>query len=472
LIIFYLILFLIISLSSQGCGIIGIRRELDCMIFRSISLKKLGCLILTVLLICITASCGSQLLMENAAKVELRNFSESNGLYNSVCYNGNDYIAVGTNGRIDRIKPDKSVTTLPAVTSASLNDVISMNGIDVAVGDSGVVLVAKDGGNFSAVKSKTSKSLYGITVYKGKFWAAGAEGTIICSSDGKHWKSINSGIKSDIHSIAANEENIMAVAGESQVLMSVDGEKWDLLDYNEYYKGLAEPCRFRSVQAVADSFFVLGEHLNIPGSPAIMSTVDGKIWMDHALNMINEMPPEQFFPLTVNAIAVDSDQLVVACNDGKILTMPNCSTCNKLDIVCSKNINDIESANGLFILVGDDFWFDILQPSDFRQYNISAVQALEDYYNGAYIVDVRSDDEYSQLHITGSIHIPVDEIETKLEEMIPDKSSEIIFYCAKGVRAQKALEKALLMGYKKVYNLGGIDAWPYDTETGSFSGSK
>jgi len=439
------------------------------MMCGSMSLKKLGYLILTVLLISMTASCGSQLVMENTRIIELDNYSDSTGAYNAVCYNGNEYIAVGTNGRIDRIKPDKSVTVLPAVTSLSLNDVVSMNGIDVAVGDSGIVLVSKDGGSFKPVKSKTPKSLFSITVFDGKFWAAGAEGTIIFSSDGKRWKSINPGVKNDIHSIAANEEMIMAVAGESQVLMSVDGEKWDVLDYNEYYNRLAEPCRFRRVQALADVFFVLGEHLNIPGSPAILSTFDGKIWMDHVLGMINDLPPEQFFPLTVNAIAVDADQLVVACNDGKILTLPDCPTCNKLDIICTDNINDLVSANGLFTLVGDDFWFDILRPDDFRQYNISAVQALEDYYNGAYIVDVRTDDEYSQLHITGSIHIPVDEIETKLEEMIPDKSSEIIFYCAKGVQAQKALEKALLMGYKKVYNLGGIDAWPYDTETGGFS---
>jgi len=71
------------------------------------SLKKLRYLILTVLLISMTAGCGSQLLMENTGKIELKNYSESTGAYNAVYYNGNDYIAVGTNGRIDRIKPDK-----------------------------------------------------------------------------------------------------------------------------------------------------------------------------------------------------------------------------------------------------------------------------------------------------------------------------------------------------------------------------
>jgi len=120
----------------------------------------------------------------------------------------------------------------------------------------------------------------------------------------------------------------------------------------------------------------------------------------------------------------------------------------------------------------DGFWFDILQSGNFRQYNISAAQALEDFNNGAYIVDVRSYEDYSQLHIKGSIHIPLDELEAELEKIAPDRSSKIIFYCAKGVKSQKALEKALLMGYEKVYNLGSIDDWPYDTETGGISNGR
>ncbi|HCC35092.1 MAG TPA: hypothetical protein DEQ02_05455 [Ruminococcaceae bacterium] len=48
--------------------------------------------------------------------------------------------------------------------------------------------------------------------------------------------------------------------------------------------------------------------------------------------------------------------------------------------------------------------------------------------------------------------------------MVPDKSREIIFYCAAGGRAQTALEQALDLGYETVYNLGGISDWPYEIE--------
>jgi rhodanese-related sulfurtransferase len=451
------------------------RRELVCMICKIPTLKKLGFLILTALLVTMTVSCDSQILLKNTGKIqpmEPTDNSKQTEAYHAVCYDGNSYIAVGTNGRIDRIKSDKTVTNLPPATTLSLNDVISVNGTDIAVGDVGIVLVAKDGENFKPVKSKTTKSLYSITVFKETFFAAGAGGTIIYSSDGKRWTKIDSGIKNDILSITANERMCMAITRESQILMSNDGKEWSVLDYNKFYDGLAEPCLFRNVYTEGDMFFVTGEHMNIPGSPAIMSTYDGELWIEHAINMINDKLSEELFPITANAIAVDTDQLVVACNDGKLLTVTDCSTCNKLDVICDKNINDLVAANGLIVLVGDEYWFDIFQSGNYRQYSISAAQALEDYNNGAYIVDVRSYEDYSQLRIKGSIHIPLDKLEVELERLIPDRSSKIIFYCAKGVKSQTALEKALLMGYDRVYNLGGIDDWPYDTETGNISGDR
>ncbi len=389
--------------------------------------------------------------------------------YRAVCYDGAVFIAVGAGGRIDRIEPDKTMTSLPAVTKECLNGAASSKGIDVAVGDGGVILRAKDGSDFKKVKSGTTRSLYGVTVFNGSFWAAGASGTLLCSSDGEHWKSVSTGVKNKFLSIAANEKMCMAVTGEGQILMSSDGRKWNVLDYNTFYKGYSEPCSFRSVRACEDAFFVAGEYQNHPEIPAILSSETGEIWNEHIFSRINEKPAEEYYPLVVNAVIVDWDQLIAACSGGKLLTVTECITCNELDILCEQSINDLVSADGFLALVGDNFWFDICKSDAFRQYSISAVQALNDYNDGALIVDVRTDDEYDQMHITGCIHIPLDEVEALLENVIPDKDREIIFYCKKGARAQSALEKALLMGYRRVYNLGGLEDWPYDTEATGIS---
>jgi rhodanese-related sulfurtransferase len=389
--------------------------------------------------------------------------------YRAVCYDGAVFLAVGTNGRIDRIKPDKTVINSASGTEACLNGAASMDGIDVAVGDGGVIVAAKDGGDFRKVKSGTVRSLYSVTTFNGSFWAAGAGGTLLHSSDGEHWKSMKTGIKNTILSIAANEKMCMAVAGEGLILMSADGKKWDVLDYNEFYKGCSQPCIFRNVSACSDTFFITGAYQNYPDTPAILSSETGEIWQEHIFGRINEEPAEEYYPLVINAVAVDWDQLVAACNGGKLLTVTECITCNKLDDLCGQNINDIVSADGLLALVGDGFWFDIRKSNAFRQYGISAQQALKEYNNGAFIVDVRTDDEYDRLHIAGSIHIPVDELESRLEYEIPYKDRKVIFYCQRGARAQTALQKALLMGYSKVYNLGGIGDWPYDTEAGGIA---
>lgn len=386
--------------------------------------------------------------------------------YRAVYYDDYGYIAVGTGGRIDRIDSNKKITNFTSGTTVCLNGVASLSGINVVVGDDGVILVSKDGGAFKLAQSNTTKPLNAVTVFQGAFVVAGDEGTLIYSSDGEQWTSMDSGIKNNIISISSNDKMCMAVTRESLVLMSNDGLMWDLLDYNKFYEGLSKPCRFRSIRANEGLFFIAGEYLESPGTPAILSTDTGDIWREHVPIEINDKPSEEFYPITANVIAVDTDQIIVACNDGKLLTVTECVVCNKLDVLSSHSINDIISINDVLALAGDNFWFDIFGSDTIRQYDIAADQALNDYNNGAYIVDVRTDEEYAQLHIKGCIHIPLNQVEAELEKVIPDKSSEIIFYCSMGGRSQQALEKALLMGYQKVYNLGKISDWPYETETG------
>ena len=461
--------------------------EGDYMTHKDRFLKKLLCFTLAVIFLSMNSSCTSLSISSaeetkapmpssaQAGKTGTSFVSPPKGSavlpegYRAVCDTGSTYMAVGTGGRIDRIKPDKTVTRVPAVTTACLNDVISFNGTDLIVGDGGVILLANSGSDFKSVKSGTKKALFGVTEFQGYFWAAGAEGILLRSADGEHWEAVDSGVKNKILSISANDKMCMAVTREGQILMSTDGMNWNVMDYNVLYEGYSELFWFRSVRSLGNAFVIVGEYQKKPGTPAILSSETGEVWSESVLYKINGNPGEDSYPLVVNAVAVDWDQLVAGCNGGKLLTITECSECNKLDSIGSQNINDIVSANGYLALVGDGFWFDIRRSDAFRQYGIKAEQALKNYQNGAYIVDVRTDEEYGQAHIKGSVHIPVDRVEAELEQKITDKSSTLIFYCAKGVRAQKALEMALWMGYEKVYNLGGLSEWPYDTETGSSS---
>jgi phage shock protein E len=85
---------------------------------------------------------------------------------------------------------------------------------------------------------------------------------------------------------------------------------------------------------------------------------------------------------------------------------------------------------------------------------------------GIILLDVRTQEEYIEKHIPNSLLIPVDEIEKKAFSKLADKNAIIFVYCRSGRRSVTASEALIKMGYTKVYNLGGIIDWPYETESG------
>lgn len=83
------------------------------------------------------------------------------------------------------------------------------------------------------------------------------------------------------------------------------------------------------------------------------------------------------------------------------------------------------------------------------------------------LLDVRTVEEYTESHIPGSILIPVDVIDKEAQEKIKDKDAVIFVYCRSGRRSEIAAESLVNQGYTKVYDLGGINDWPYETESGA-----
>ena len=98
--------------------------------------------------------------------------------------------------------------------------------------------------------------------------------------------------------------------------------------------------------------------------------------------------------------------------------------------------------------------------------NISPKDAL-DVIKGdseAVLIDVRTPEEFRVVHIPGSVLIPDYEIKDKIAEVVPDKDTTVIIYCRSGNRSRHAAKVLIDMGYTKVFDLGGIIDWPYDTE--------
>ena len=76
------------------------------------------------------------------------------------------------------------------------------------------------------------------------------------------------------------------------------------------------------------------------------------------------------------------------------------------------------------------------------------------------IVDVRRDDEYKAGHVTGAVHIPVDDMLSRIQEL--PKGKKLLFICAQGVRSGLACEMAGAMGIDQdnLYNIeDGTPGW-------------
>ena len=82
------------------------------------------------------------------------------------------------------------------------------------------------------------------------------------------------------------------------------------------------------------------------------------------------------------------------------------------------------------------------------------------------ILDVREQDEYDSSHIPGAVLLPVGTIdETTAAEVIPGKDVTVLVYCRSGNRSKTASSALADLGYTNIYEFGGINTWPYETET-------
>ena len=106
-------------------------------------------------------------------------------------------------------------------------------------------------------------------------------------------------------------------------------------------------------------------------------------------------------------------------------------------------------------------------------YRISSTEAktmLEDSPTDTVVIDVRRDDEWLEGHVSGAIHIPIDDMLDRLDEL-PD-SKTLLFICAAGVRSGLACEFAASTGISPelLYNIeDGTPIWianNYPTDIG------
>jgi rhodanese-related sulfurtransferase len=89
---------------------------------------------------------------------------------------------------------------------------------------------------------------------------------------------------------------------------------------------------------------------------------------------------------------------------------------------------------------------------------VSVAQAFQLREEGAFVLDVRTPAEWEESHIPGATLIPLDELESRLDEVPVDR--EVVVMCRSGNRSATGREILRQAGFEQVSSMaGGIQQW-------------
>lgn len=100
-----------------------------------------------------------------------------------------------------------------------------------------------------------------------------------------------------------------------------------------------------------------------------------------------------------------------------------------------------------------------LASRNLRQYNVNEAKQLINNNKSVVVLDVRTTGERNSGFIKGSMHIPFNELSTRINELEKFRNNEIIVYCRSGNRSLNAASYLSKKGFNTANLKGGFLAW-------------
>ncbi len=76
----------------------------------------------------------------------------------------------------------------------------------------------------------------------------------------------------------------------------------------------------------------------------------------------------------------------------------------------------------------------------------------------ALVIDVRSEREFEVTAIEQAVNLPLPQLARRIGELVTDKATPLVLYCASGARSGGGCQLLAQMGYTNVTNAGGLYA--------------
>jgi len=95
-----------------------------------------------------------------------------------------------------------------------------------------------------------------------------------------------------------------------------------------------------------------------------------------------------------------------------------------------------------------------------KETNVADVKRRMDAGEKLTLVDVREDNEWTQGHLPGALHLGKGIIERDIEQRVPQTDAKLVLYCGGGFRSALVAESLQKMGYTNVESMdGGWKGW-------------
>jgi len=275
--------------------------------------------------------------------------------YKAVTRYEDEFIAVGSDGRIDRISASGAIISSQKFPGENFNSILSDDNRVIVAGDRGTILISSEKRIFSKIDCNTKDNIHSLAFFKGKIIAGSDHGEIISVDEKGYFRTTRLALKGNIVSVSARLSECFGVTDEGEIIHTFDGINWDITNFNQVYSGYYKPCYFTKVLVTENRIAITGSHND--DSPVLLFSNQGRVWTERPLNYTDDKGEKGFLAEIPNDIMYDEsgDNFFLVCSNGKAIQLPSCTQCNKLVVISTEDIEGISSIDNTMVIVGEDF---------------------------------------------------------------------------------------------------------------------
>lgn len=251
-----------------------------------------------------------------------------------------------------------------------------------------------------------------------------------------------------------------------RLVLTIDGKlfflhknQWERYDFNRFYEGYYPACNFTAIAYTGDVFYISG--VDDSARPHVFTSLMGNVWEEENLTMLHPLYGQVHTSGKILRILYDStsEQIFLICQNGQLVTLPDCPKCVRIQQVGNAEVVDGEIEGNDIVIQFLDNTQNHIPLEEVSQYRVSRSYFREKLASCCQLVDLRTKQEYLQDGLQGSINIPLDQIYDWLKT--ERKQETLVFVCRNGIQADMAAAYARSHEFTHAYSLGGMKAFTH-----------